>query len=232
MGRLAKAYPNWGPTLDFTSPLELLVATILAAQARDERVNEVTKPLFKKYRTAADWLRAPDRVLERELKPTGFFRMKTKAVKGASQGLIERFGGVVPRTMDELVSLRGVGRKTASIVLGAAFGVPSIAVDRHVARVALRLGLTRSEDPDVIERDLQARLPRTQWVRATWCLVLHGRQICRPVPECPSCPVHALCPYPRKTVAVSPAAGVIRGSATRRTPTMYRRPEVRRPSQG
>lgn len=232
VGRLAKAYPDWGPTLDFTTPLELLVATILAAQARDERVNEVTKPLFRKYRSAADWLRVPDRVLERELKPTGFFRMKTKAVKGACEGLIDRFGGVVPRTMDELITLRGVGRKTASIVLGAAFGVPSIAVDRHVARVALRLGLTRSGDPDVIEVDLAARLPRTQWVKATWCLVLHGRRICRPVPECPRCPVNALCPYPRKTVAVSPAVRASRGSATRRTPRPLPRPEVRRPSQG
>lgn len=227
--RLAKAYPHWGPTLDFKTPLELLVATILAAQARDERVNEVTKPLFRKYRTARDWLRVPDRVLERELRPTGFFRMKTKAVKGASLGLVERFGGKVPRTMDELVSLRGVGRKTASIVLGGAFGVPSIAVDRHVARVAQRLGLTRSTDPEVIENDLQLRLPRTQWVKATWCLVLHGREICRPVPECPRCPVNGLCPYPRKTVALSPSRS---GTATPRTPRVPPRPGVRRPSQG
>ena len=227
--RLAKAYPDWGPTLDFKTPLELLIATILAAQARDERVNEVTKPLFAKYRKAADWARVPDRVLEKELRPTGFFRMKTKAVKGASQGLVERFGGTVPRTMDELVSLRGVGRKTASIVLGGAFGVPSIAVDRHVARVAQRLGLSRSTDPEVIEADLQLRLPRTQWVKATWCLVLHGREICRPVPECPRCPVNGLCPYPRKTVALSRSRP---GSATRRTPRVPPRPEVRRPSQG
>lgn len=230
--KLAKAYPDWGPTLDFTTPLELLIATILAAQARDERVNEVTKPLFKKYRSAADWLRVPDRVLQRELKPTGFFRMKTKAVKGASQGLVERFGGVVPRTMDELVSLRGVGRKTASIVLGGAFGVPSVAVDRHVARVAMRLGLTRSGDPEKIEADLQARLPRTQWVKATWCLVLHGREICRPVPECPRCPVNGLCPYPRKTVTLSAAPRTSAAAATRRTPTRLRPPEVRHPSQG
>lgn len=254
MSGLAKAYPDWGPTLDFTTPLELLIATILAAQAQDDRVNEVTKPLFAKYRKAADWARVPDRVLEKELKPTGFFRMKTKAVKGASQGLVERFGGEVPRTMDELVSLRGVGRKTASIVLGAAFGVPSVAVDRHVARVAQRLGLSRSGDPEKIEADLQVRLPRTQWVKATWCLVLHGRRICRPVPECLRCPVLSLCPYGlartrpeaaapvrgrataeprrgyrRKTVALSPASP---GSATRRAPTAPRRPEVRRPSQG
>lgn len=229
VGRLAKAYPDWGPTLDFTTPLELLIATILAAQARDERVNEVTKPLFLKYKKPADWLRVPDRVLQRELKPTGFFRMKTKAVKGSCLGLVERFGGQVPRTMDELISLHGVGRKTASIVLGGAFGVPSVAVDRHVARVALRLGLTRSGDPDVIEADLQARLPKTQWVKATWTLVLHGRRICRPVPECPACPVLELCPYPKKTVAFSPAKA---GGATRRPPTGHLRPGMRRPSQG
>lgn len=229
VGRLAKAYPDWGPTLDFTTPLELLIATILAAQARDERVNEVTKPLFLKYKIPADWLRVPDRVLERELKPTGFFRMKTKAVKGSCLGLVERFGGQVPRTMDELVSLHGVGRKTASIVLGGAFGVPSVAVDRHVARVALRLGLTRSGDPDVVEADLQARLPKTQWVKATWTLVLHGRRICRPVPECPACPVLGLCPYPKKTAALSLANAA---GATRRPPTARRPPGMRRPSQG
>ncbi len=232
VGRLAKAYPDWGPTLDFTTPLELLIATILAAQARDERVNEVTKPLFLKYRSAADWLRVPDRELERQLKPTGFFRQKTKAVKGACQGLVERFGGQVPRTMDDLVSLHGVGRKTASIVLGGAFGVPSVAVDRHVARVALRLGLTRSADPDVIEADLQARLPKAQWVKGTWTLVLHGRRICRPLPECPRCPVLELCPFPKKTAAVSPVGRGKAESATRRLPTVPRRPGARRRSPG
>ena len=218
--RLAKAYPDWGPTLDFTTPLELLIATLLAAQARDERVNEVTKPLFRKYRSARDWLRVPDAVLERELKPTGFFRQKTKAVKGACQGIVERFGGQVPKTMDELVSLHGVGRKTASIVLGGAFAVPSIAVDRHVVRVAGRLGLTSSDDPEAIEEDLRTLLPRPQWVKATWTLVLHGRRTCRPVPECPACPVAELCPYPKKTVSAALPSGE---AARRRTPTAPRR---------
>ena len=234
IGRLAKAYPDWGPTLDFTTPLELLVATILAAQARDERVNEVTRPLFKKYRTPRDWLGAPARVLEREIKPTGFFRQKTKAVQGACRGIVERFGGKVPRTMDELVSLHGVGRKTASIVLGAAFGVPSVAVDRHVARVAGRLGLTRSGDPEVIEEDLRTLLPRTQWVKATWTLVLHGRRTCRPVPECPVCPVVGLCPYPKKTLPAkaAPAAGPTGAAARRRGPTAPPRRGARRPGGG
>lgn len=229
ISRLAKAHPDWGPTLDFTTPLELLIATILAAQARDERVNEVTKPLFRKYRSARDWLRAPARALEREIRPTGFFRQKAKAVQGACQGIVERFGGRVPRTMDELISLHGVGRKTASIVLGAAFGVPSIAVDRHVARVASRLGLTRSLDPDVIEGDLRSLLPKAQWVRATWTLVLHGRRTCRPVPECYVCPVRQLCPYPKKTAAPIQASG---GAGSRRPPTARPRPAGRRPGGG
>ena len=231
MRRLAKAYPDWGPTLDFTTPLELLIATILAAQARDERVNEVTKPLFRKYRSARDWLRVPGPALERELKPTGFFRQKTKAVKAACQGIVERFGGEVPKTMDELVSLHGVGRKTASIVLGGAFGVPSIAVDRHVVRVAGRLGLTRSDDPEVIEEQLRALLPKAQWVKATWTLVLHGRRTCRPVPECPSCPVIGLCPYPKKTLPVS-AGRTTGAAASRGRPTARRQPAARRPSGG
>ncbi len=196
---LGRVYPDWGPTLRFRNPLELLVATILAAQAQDERVNEVTATLFERYRTPADYVRAPQAELEREIKATGFFRQKAKAVKGAAQGILEEFGGEVPGEMDSLVRLRGVGRKTASVVLGAAFGVPAIAVDRHVARVAQRLALTRSGDPDRIEEDLRARLPRSEWVKATWTLILHGRRICRPTPLCPECPVIKLCPYPRKT---------------------------------
>jgi len=229
VARLAKAYPDWGPTLDFTTPLELLIATLLAAQARDERVNEVTKPLFRKYRSASDWFRVPDAVLERELKPTVFFRQKTKAVKGACQGIVERFGGQVPKTMDELVSLHGVGRKTASIVLGGAFAVPSIAVDRHVVRVAGRLRLTRSDDPEAIEEDLRTLLPRPQWVKATWTLVLHGRRTCRPVPECPACPVADLCPYPNKTVSAALPSGE---AVRRRAPTAPRRRGAPRPGEG
>ncbi|MGH2451489.1 MAG: endonuclease III [Candidatus Limnocylindria bacterium] len=199
--RLEKANPDWGPTLDFTTPLELLVATILAAQAQDERINQVTRGLFRKYRTAADYARARRATLEREIKATGFFRQKAKAIQEASRGIVEEFDGQVPGDMDSLTRLRGVGRKTASIVLGAAFGVPAVAVDRHVARVASRLGFTKSSDPDRIEEDLRALFPRKDWVKATWCLVLHGRRVCTPTPKCPVCPVNALCPYPRKTRA-------------------------------
>ena len=207
LDRLAKAQPDWGPTLEFSDPLELLVATILAAQAQDERVNEVTRTVvFPKYRTAADYVAVQSAVLERDLKPTGFFRQKTKAVKGAALGIVERFGGEVPRDMEGLTSLHGVGRKTASIVLANAFGVPAVAVDRHVARVAGRLGLSRQADPDKIEQDLRAVFPEKEWVKATWNLVLHGRRICNPTPKCPECPVIDLCPYPRKTKAVSSAS--------------------------
>lgn len=203
LARLERVHPDWGPTLEFADPLQLLVATILAAQARDERINEVTRTvIFPKYRTAADYVAVDIAVLERELRPTGFFRMKAKAVKATAQGIVDDFDGVVPGDMDSLVSLRGVGRKTASIVLGAAFGVPAIAVDRHVARTADRLGLTRQTDPERIEEDLRQVFAEKDWVKATWCLVLHGRSVCTPTPRCPECPVLALCPYPKKTKPV------------------------------
>lgn len=199
VGRLAKAYPDWGPTLDFTTPFELLIATILAAQARDERINQVTARLFKKYDGPGAFVAAPQAQLEADLRETGFYRQKARAVKATSQGLLEEFGGEVPADMDSLTRLKGVGRKTASIVLGNAFGIPAIAVDRHVQRVALRLGLTRESDPDKIEADLLAFFPKKDWVKANWCLVLHGRRTCMPTPRCAECPVRALCPYPRKT---------------------------------
>lgn len=199
LGPLAKATPDWGPTLEFSNPFELLVATILAAQARDDLINQVTRVVFKKYKGPRAFAAAPSAELERDLQQTGFFRQKAAAVKAASQGLLDLFGGEVPGDMDSLVKLKGVGRKTASIVLGNAFGVPSIAVDRHVIRVAGRLGLTRSEDPDQIELDLQAFVPKKEWVKATWLLVLHGRRTCMPTPLCPECPVRAICPYPSKT---------------------------------
>jgi endonuclease-3 len=201
--RLAKAYPDWGPTLDFTSPLELLVATILAAQAQDERINQVTRVLFAKYRSPADYSGAPKGVLEKDIKATGFFNLKAKRLRAMARGLLDEFGGEVPSDMDGLTRLDGVGRKTASIVLGAAFGVPAVAVDRHVERVADRLRLHRA-GPD-IEASLRAIYPKKDWIKVTWCLVLHGRRICRPTPLCPICPVIDLCPYPKKTKTL-PAA--------------------------
>lgn len=198
LARLTKAYPDWGPTLEFSTPLDLLIATILAAQARDERINELTRVLFKKYRTARDWVRIPEARLEKEIKPSGFFRMKAKAIKAACQGLIEMFGGEVPRDIDSLTRLRGVGRKTASIVAGAAFGVPGIAVDRHVQRVADRLRFG-GKDEDKTEAALRSLYQAKDWYRVTWTFVLHGRRTCMPTPACPRCPVLDLCPYPFKT---------------------------------
>ena len=201
--RLAKAYPDWGPTLDFATPLELLVATVLAAQAQDERINQVTRALFAKYRSPADYADAPKGVLEKDIKATGFFNLKAKRLRAMARGLLDDFSGEVPSDMDGLTKLDGVGRKTASIVLGAAFGVPSVAVDRHVERVADRLRLHRA-GPD-IESSLRAIYPKKDWIRVTWCFVLHGRRICRPTPLCPICPINDLCPYPKKTKTL-PAA--------------------------
>ena len=213
VARLAKAYPDWGPTLEFSNPFELLVATILAAQARDERVNLVTRSLFKKYRGPADYLAVSVAELEKDVHATGFFRQKTKTVRASSQQILSEFGGLVPGTMEGLTSLYGVGRKTASIVLGNAFKVPAIAVDRHVARVAQRLRLAPVKD-DLIEESLRSAFPRKDWVKATWLLVLHGRRICRPTPKCDECPINDLCPYPRKTKA--PGARAIRRTLPRK----------------
>ena len=196
--RLAKANPDWGPTLEFSSPFELLVATILAAQAQDAHINQVTRALFLKYRGPADYLKVPVEELERDVHATGFFRTKAKAIRGASEQILIEFGGEVPGDIDSLVRLRGVGRKTASIVLGNAFGVPAIAVDRHVERVATRLRFTR-KGTDGIEEELRSLYPKKDWVKATWNLVLHGRRICTPTPTCSVCPVIELCPYPKKT---------------------------------
>jgi len=217
--RLEKAYPDWGPTLEFSNPFELLVATILAAQANDERVNIVTRRLFVKYRGPADYLKVPVTELEQDVHETGFFRMKAKAVRGASQQILEEFGGEVPGTMDGLVSLRGVGRKTASIVLANAFKVPAIAVDRHVYRVATRLRLApaKSKKEETVEQSLLEVFSKPNWVKATWCLVLHGRRICRPTPLCYECPVNDLCPYPKKTKA--PGEPTIRRTIPRRGST-------------
>jgi len=220
LGRLAKANPDWGPTLRFSSPLELLVATILAAQAQDERINEVTRILFTKYRSPADYAAAPAGVLERDIKATGFYNQKAKSLRAMAHGLLEEFDGEVPSDMDGLTRLHGVGRKTASIVLGAAFGVPAVAVDRHVARVAERLRLHRA-GPD-IEASLRTIYPKKDWIKATWCLVLHGRRVCRPTPLCPICPINDLCPYPKKTKTL-PAA-LRSNQQVRRRPAAPRRP--------
>lgn len=203
--RLKRAHPDAKLALNFSSPFELLVALILAAQCTDEKVNEVTASLFKKYPTPADYARVPAAELEGDIRPTGFFRNKTKAIQRCCQTLIERFGGEVPNRFEDLITLPGVGRKTANIVLGNAFGVPAIGVDTHVMRLAQRLGLTAQDDPDKIEADLTAIVPRNQQVHFCHLLQFHGRRICvARKPKCPDCVINDLCPYPDKTQPNAP----------------------------
>ena len=197
---LKRAYPDARIALDFSNPLELLVATILSAQCTDERVNMVTPALFAKYTSARDWAKADLPTLERLVHSTGFFRAKARAIVGMAQALVERHGGEVPQTRDALTALPGVGLKTANVILGNAFGQQAIAVDTHVFRVSQRLGLARSEDADEIHDQLVAVLPRTEWTLTTHLLTTHGRRSCSArKPACPVCPVRILCPWPHKT---------------------------------
>jgi endonuclease-3 len=197
---LEKAYPDAKCALTFTSPLELLVATILAAQCTDERVNMVTASLFKKYRTAADYAAASPKTFEREIQSTGFFRAKTKSVLGMAGALLERHHGDVPRTREALVELPGVGLKTANVVLGNAFDEPAIAVDTHVFRVTQRLGLAKADDPDKIHDQLTEVIPKAKWTRFCHLIQAHGRRTCTArKPACPVCPVRTWCPWPDKT---------------------------------
>ena len=200
--RLDRAYPDAKCALDFKTPLELLVATILAAQCTDERVNQVTPALFRKYPTAAAYARANPATLETEIKSTGFFRSKARSILGMAQALVERHGGQVPRTRDALVDLPGVGLKTANVVLGNAFSEPAIAVDTHVFRIAQRLAFARSDDPDRIHDQLAEVLPKARWTHACHLMQAHGRRICTArKPDCPVCPIRAQCPWPDKTRA-------------------------------
>jgi len=192
---LTQAYPDAHCELDFTTPLELLVATILSAQTTDKRVNEVTPELFARYRSAADYAAADRAELEALLKPTGFFRAKTTSLIGLGEALCERFGGEVPRRLADLVTLPGVGRKTANVVLGNAFGVPGITVDTHVGRLARRLRWTTESDPVKAEHEIGALIPRGEWTMLSHRLIFHGRRVCHARrPACGACPVARLCP--------------------------------------
>ena len=200
--RLEKAYPDAKVALAFTNPLEMLVATILSAQSTDANVNRVTQGpdgLFAKYRTPQDYLKVPESELADDIHSTGFFNQKTKSIRGACQRIVEEYGGDVPDTMEGLVSLPGVARKTANIVLGNAFGVvEGIAVDTHVGRLAQRLGFTANKDPVKIERDLMDVIPRKKWFTFTYVLIEHGRAVCKaPTPRCEECVVNELCPSSR-----------------------------------
>ncbi len=198
--RLRAAYPDAHCELDFHTPLELLVATILSAQCTDARVNQVTPALFRKYPSAAAFAHADPAVLEEEIRPTGFFRSKAKSIIGCCRKLVEDFGGQVPRTLEELVECPGVGRKTANIVLYNAYGLPGFGVDTHVIRVTNRLGLVDSEDPVQIESEITAMLPEEDWGHTTHLFIFHGRRTCTArQPACPRCAVHSLCPWPNKT---------------------------------
>jgi endonuclease-3 len=201
LSRLERAYPDARIALDFTTPLELLVATILSAQCTDERVNLVTPTLFRAHRSADAYARLKPEALEKVIHSTGFFRAKARSIVGMARALVERHGGEVPRERDALVKLPGVGLKTANVVLGNAFGEPAIAVDTHVFRVTQRLGLARSADPVQLHDQLGAVLPRKAWTRASHLFQAHGRRTCAArKPACPVCPVRTLCPWPGKTL--------------------------------
>jgi endonuclease-3 len=193
---LEKEHPDAKIALHYTNPLELLVATILSAQCTDERVNMVTKELFKKYMKAEDYANADLAQLEQDIRSTGFYRNKAKNIKKCCQLLVEKYNSQVPRTMEELLELPGVARKTANIVLSNAYGViEGVAVDTHVRRLAQRLGLTESDDPAKIEADLMNIVPRDKWMRITDLLIFHGRRICiAKKPKCDACVLNKICP--------------------------------------
>ncbi len=196
VARLKGEYPDARTELDWSKPLELLVATMLSAQTTDVQVNRVTRGLFAKYRTAEDYADAAPDELEEDIRPTGFYRNKARSLRGLGRALVEEHGGEVPRTMRELVALPGVGRKTANVVLGNAFGVDEgIVVDTHVRRVSGRLGLTENNDPVKIEQDLMQVVPEKDWTVFSHLLILHGRRTCKArKPDCPNCTLNDICP--------------------------------------
>jgi endonuclease-3 len=194
--RLKKEYPDAHCALNHTNAFELLVATILSAQCTDERVNIVTANLFRKYRKPQDYLEVVQEELEQDIRPTGFFRNKAKNIQGACEKIVRNFGGEIPQTMDELLSLNGVARKTANVVLGNAFGIASgVVVDTHVLRVSYRLGLTENVVPEKIEKDLIELVPEKDWIMFPHWLIFHGRKICQArKPKCEICVLNDICP--------------------------------------
>ena len=198
--KLYAQHPNADTELHFSNAYELLVATILSAQCTDERVNQVTPALFKRYPDARTLSRATTGELEPQIQSTGFFRAKSKSLVGMATEVVAQHSGEIPRTMDELVTLPGVGRKTANVVLGHALGVPGLPVDRHVLRVANRIGIAKSEDPEIVEQQLTAATEPKDWTRTSDTLILHGRRICKPRPLCDRCAVRDDCIYYRKVL--------------------------------
>jgi endonuclease-3 len=197
--RLEKEYPDARTALNFSTPYEMLFATIMSAQSTDATVNKVTAKLFSKYRTLEDYANADRETLEADIHQTGFFRMKARAIQGSARRILDVYGGKVPDTMAEILTLPGVARKTANVVLGNAYGVvQGIAVDTHVGRLARRLGLTKEKDPVKVERDLMQLIPRSKWRQVTYLLIEHGRKVCKaPVPRCEECVLSDICPSSR-----------------------------------
>jgi endonuclease III len=202
LAKLDDAYPNATCELKHESPFQLLVSTILSAQCTDVRVNQVTESLFKKYTSPEAFAYATPSELEKEIRPTGFFRNKTKSIMGASKAIVEQFGGQVPRTMDEILTLPGVARKTGNVVLGTAYGLASgVVVDTHVLRLSRRLDLTRDEEPKKVEQDLMKIIPKEKWISFSHQLIWHGRRVCvARKPKCAGCNLETLCYSKDKTV--------------------------------
>ena len=203
--KLERQHPNADTELHYRNAYELLVATILSAQCTDERVNQVTPALFKRYPDAAALARATAGELEPQIQSTGFFRAKSKSLSGMAHAVVERHAGDIPAQMDALTKLPGVGRKTANVVLGHALGVPGLPVDRHVLRVSNRIGIAKGDDPEVVERQLCDAMPKEKWTVTSDTLILHGRRICKPKPLCDKCAVRDECLYYRQVVARQPA---------------------------
>ena len=211
---LAKACPDARCSLNFNNPLQLLIATILSAQCTDARVNMVTPNLFAKYKAARDYVDADLGQLEKLIQSTGFYRNKAKSIMAACKDIAEKYGGEVPRTLDELFALHGVGRKTANVVLGNAFQTAGMVVDTHVGRISRRLGLTRQTDPVKVEHELMQLFPIERWTALGHEMILHGRKYCKaPTPYCGGCPLLELCPYPKKNFNPRPAAAAVAAEA-------------------
>lgn len=197
--RLKSAYPDAKIVLKFGNNIQLLVAVILSAQCTDKKVNEVTEKLFRKYKTARDFARANTNMLEKEIRSTGFYRAKAKSIQASCKVIAEKFKGKLPRTMEEILQLRGVARKTANVVLGNAYGIVNgVAVDTHVRRLAQRLGLTKEDSPEKIERNLMAVIPQEDWFKLTYLFIEHGRAVCiAQKPKCGDCVLNSICPSTR-----------------------------------
>ena len=207
MRALGTQHPNADTELHYRNAYELLVATILSAQCTDERVNQVTPALFARYPDAPALARASTSELEPQIQSTGFFRAKSRSLVGMATDVVETHHGQIPRTIDELVKLPGVGRKTANVVLGHALGVPGLPVDRHVLRVSNRIGIAKSDDPEIVEQQLCQAMPPADWTRASDTLILHGRRICKPRPLCERCAVRTACNFYAKITRQAPKRG-------------------------